>query len=76
MENPSRLDGAVVKLLRQPGCWQDLRHWYSLAWMVVGLLMRHQISLTAWVDSVHSRVVFAQSTQRRFSRWLNSQRVL
>lgn len=75
MENTSRLYNAVVKLLRQPDCWQDLRHLYTLAWMVVGLLISHQISLSAWIDYVYSRAVFAQSTQRRFSRWLSNERV-
>lgn len=76
MENTSRLYDAVLKLLRQPVCWQDLRHLYTLAWMVVGLLVTHQINLSAWTDYVYSRAVFAQSTQRRFSRWLSNERVL
>lgn len=62
MENTSRLYDAVLKLLRQPGCWQDLRHLYTLAWMVVGLLISHQIGLSAWIDYVYSRAVYLMST--------------
>src|SRR5262245_3133364 len=43
--------------------------------MVAGLIQSSKISLTAWVPYVHSRATFAQSTVRRFTRWLEHDRV-
>ena len=37
MENSSRLYDTVVSTLRQHKKWLDMRHLYTLAWMVVGL---------------------------------------
>jgi hypothetical protein len=47
----------------------------TLAWMVTGLLLTEKISLTAWVPPVHSRAQYAQSTVRRFRRWLDNDRI-
>ncbi len=38
MENPSRLYKAIVALLRSSKQWADLRHLYTLVWMVIGLI--------------------------------------
>jgi hypothetical protein len=38
--------------------------------MVVGLIHAECVKLTAWVPFVHGRAQYAQSTQRRFRRWL------
>jgi hypothetical protein len=43
--------------------------------MMVGLLQSHTISLPEWVPFVHSRAQFAQSTVRRFRRWLDNTRI-
>ncbi|MEI2419335.1 transposase, partial [Arthrospira platensis SPKY2] len=43
--------------------------------MIVGLLESGLISLTAWAPEVDSRAVFAQSTVRRFRRWLENDRI-
>ncbi len=75
MENTPRLYDALRQLLGQHCCWSDQRHLYPLVWIVVGLIVSGQISLTAWSDYVQSRAVYAQSTQRRFSRWLSNDRV-
>jgi len=40
-----------------------------------GLIQSGTIHLSAWVDHVDSRAVYAQSTQRRFSRWLQQRRI-
>jgi len=40
--------------------------------MVTGLLMTHSSSFSAWVAHVHSRAQYAQSVERRFSRWLDN----
>lgn len=43
--------------------------------MVVGLIQAGCVSLTAWVPFVTGRACYAQSTQRRFARWLGNPRV-
>jgi hypothetical protein len=43
--------------------------------MIVGLIESKVISLPEWVPFVDSRATFAQSTVRRFSRWLNNKRI-
>jgi hypothetical protein len=55
--------------------WRDERHLQTVAWMVVGLLLSSEIALTKWVPYIVSRAQFAQSTQRRFERWLHNRRV-
>ncbi len=75
MENTPRLYSGLVELLGQAGQWRDVRHLYTLAWMVVGLIQAGGVSLTAWVPFVTGRARYAQSTQRRFARWLGNPRV-
>lgn len=75
MENPPRLYSELVALCGQPGQWRDLRHLQTLAWMVVGLIQAECVKLTAWVPFVQGRARYAQSTQRRFRRWLGNQRI-
>jgi hypothetical protein len=75
MENTPRLYSELVELLGQPGQWRDVRHLYTLAWMVVGLIQAGGVRLTAWVPFVSGRARYAQSTQRRFARWLHNPRV-
>ena len=43
--------------------------------MMVGLIHSGCVSLTMWVPFVSSRARYAQSTQRRFARWLANPRV-
>jgi hypothetical protein len=43
--------------------------------MVIGLVCSECISLTKWGIYVRSRAKFAQSHQRRFSRWLHNSRI-
>jgi hypothetical protein len=75
MEKTPRLYSELVELFGQPGQWRDLRHLQTLAWMVVGLIQAGGVSLTAWVPFVKGRACYAQSTQRRFARWLGNPRV-
>jgi hypothetical protein len=75
MENTPRLYRGLVELLGQPGQWHDVRHLHTLAWMVVGLIHAGCVSLTAWVPFVRGRARYAQSTQRRFARWLQNPRL-
>ena len=75
MENTPRLYDTMVAVLSQHRNWLDLRHLKTLAWMMVGLLQSHTINLPEWVPFVHSRAQFAQSTVRRFRRWLDNERI-
>lgn len=75
MENAYRLYDAVFSMLGQHRHWRDVRHLKTLVSMVVGLILSSKISLTDWLDYVSSRAMFAQSVQRRFSRWLNNSRI-
>ena len=75
MENTPQLYCELVALLGQHGKWRDVRHLYTLIWMVVGLIHSGCVSLTAWVPFVSNRACYAQSTQRRFARWLQNPRL-
>ncbi len=75
MENTPRLYDTLVGVLSQHQDWLDIRHLKTLAWMMVGLILEETVSLTKWVPYVHSRAEFAQSTVRRFRRWLDNQRI-
>jgi len=75
MENSSRLYNTIVKVLCQHRNWLDIRHLYTLAWMMVGIILSECISLTAWTPYVLGRAKYAQSIVRRFQRWLNNPRI-
>jgi Transposase DDE domain len=75
MESTPRLYETLVEVFRQHQNWVDLRHLKTLTWMVVGLMQAGTISLTAWAPYVHSRAAYAQSTVRRFARWLENERI-
>ena len=75
MENPPRLYSELLALCGQPGQWQDVRHVQTLAWMVVGRIQAESVKLTAGVPFVQGRARYAQSTQRRFRRWLGTHRI-
>ena len=67
----ARLYQAVLAHV-QTGVWNDVRNAQTLAWMVTGLLLSQCPSLPAWVPHVHSRATLAQSTERRYRRWLDN----
>ena len=75
MENISRLDQALVALLSGSKEWADLRHLYTLVWMVIGLIHSSSVNLTKWAMYIQSRANLAQSKQRRFSRGLHNCRI-
>jgi hypothetical protein len=50
--------------------WKDKRHKVTLLWMVYGLIQVREINIPQWIPFVQSRAKKAQSTERRFSRWL------
>ncbi len=59
----------------KPSPWRDGRHLQTVAWMVVGLLLSGEIAWTKWAPYIVSRAQFAQSSQRRFERWLHNRRI-
>jgi hypothetical protein len=75
MEHTPQLYDTLVHVLRQHVTWLDQRHLKTLAWMMVGLIQSGWISLTAWAPYVASRAQYAQSTVRRFRRWLNNDKL-
>jgi hypothetical protein len=75
MENTPHLYDTLVQVLGQHPHWVDLRHLKSLAWMMVGLIHSGCISLSAWAPYVVSRAQYAQSTVRRFRRWLDNDQI-
>jgi len=74
MPQPSVLYDTLLNLLKQAP-WRDRRHLSTLAWMVAGLLSSGWIALDEWTPYVTGRATFAQSTVRRFSRWLSNPRI-
>jgi hypothetical protein len=75
MENTPYLYDTLVGLLGQQSHWLDRRHLKTLAWMMVGLMHSHSISLGAWTPFVVSRARYSQSTVRRFRRWLANDKI-
>ncbi len=75
MENTPHLYNTLIGVLSQHRNWLDVRHLKTLAWMMVGLMESGQISLAAWVPNVVSRAQYAQSTVRRFRRWLDNENI-
>ncbi|ERN39826.1 hypothetical protein KR51_00037200, partial [Rubidibacter lacunae KORDI 51-2] len=61
--------------LQQHCGYQDLRHLVTLAWMVLGLIGSERLNLTAWEAHIRSRAQQAQSSQRRWHRFLNNPRI-
>ncbi len=76
MENTPRLYNTLLQMLSQHRKWLDVRHLKTLAWMMVGLIETGLISLTQWAPFVHGRATFAQSSVRRFARWLDNERTM
>jgi len=75
MKNTPNLYDTLIQILGQHSHWLDKRHLYTLIWMIVGLIESKVISLPEWAPFVDSRATFAQSTVRRFSRWLHNKRI-
>ncbi|MCA1838054.1 MAG: hypothetical protein LC674_04630 [Actinobacteria bacterium] len=75
MENTPHLYDTLVLVLGPQATWVDQRHLKTLAWMMVGLIHSGWISLTAWAPYVVSRAQYAQSTVRRFRRWLDNDKI-
>lgn len=74
MPQPSTLYDTLLILFQQAP-WRDARHRCALCWMVAGLLTSGWIALDEWAPGVVGRAVYAQSTVRRFRRWLSNPRI-
>ena len=75
MENTPYLYDTLLRVLGQHANWLDLRHCKTLAWMMVGLICSKTVSLGAWAPFVVTQAQYAQSIVRRFSRWLDNNRI-
>jgi len=74
MQPETRLYDTIQKLLADAP-WQDRRHLAAVSWMVVGLLSSGWIALSEWTAFVVGRAQYAQSSERRFQRWLSNPRI-
>src|SRR5712691_3546240 len=75
MENTPYLYDTLMRVLSQHANWLDVRPLKTLAWMLVGLINSHSISLGAWSPFVVSRAQDSKSTVRRFRRWLDNDKI-
>lgn len=75
MSTSTHLYGQLINRLRQHSRASDLRHLKALAWMVSALLCSGQLSLSVWEPYVPSRATKAQSTKRRWQRFMENQRI-
>ena len=74
MPAESRLYETILNLLGHAP-WRDRRHLVAVSWMVVGLLSSGWIALSEWTAFVVGRAQYAQSSERRFQRWLANSRI-
>lgn len=75
MKDTPGLHDTLVQVLCQHKKWLDVRHAKTLAWMMVGLIESSMIGLAAWEPYVQGRAQYAQSTVRRFRRWLDNKKI-
>lgn len=65
----------LLSLLNEHSQYRDLRHLKALAWMINALLCSGTINLSEWEAYVPSRGSQAQSTERRWQRFLRNHRI-
>lgn len=75
MSNSTLLYPQLMRYLRQHSQYRDLRHLKALAWMVSALIASGQLSLCAWEPYVSSFAQLAQSTERRWQRFMHNARI-
>lgn len=56
--------------------WRDQRHLQVLLYMVRALLYSGSVNLTKWSTYLPNRGQYAQSQQRRLSRWLKNPNIV
>jgi hypothetical protein len=71
----TKLYTATLKHLQQSP-WNDTRNAKTLAWMVTGLIQTGSSNPPNWIPSVQTQATRAQSTERRFSRWLTNKHII
>ena len=75
MSNSTLLYGQLMSYLRQHSRYCDLRHLKALGWMVSALIGSGQLNLAAWEAYVPTRAQKAQSTERRWQRFMGNARI-
>lgn len=75
MAPSTHLYGQLFDQLSQHSRVCDLRHLKALAWMVSALLYSGELNLAAWEPYVVSRATKAQSTERRWQRFMDNCRI-
>jgi hypothetical protein len=75
MAPSTHLYGQLFDQLSQHSRVCDLRHLKTLAWMVSALLSSRELNLSAWEPYVQSRATKAQSTERRWQRFMDNCRI-
>ena len=75
MTTSTHLYGQLFNHLRQHSRVCDLRHLKALAWMVSALLCSGELNLAAWEPYVLGRATKAQSTERRWQRFMDNARI-
>lgn len=76
MTTSTHLYDQLFDRMRQQSRVRDLRHLKALAWMVSALLCSGELNLAAWEPYVPSRATKAQSTERRWQRFMDNERVI
>lgn len=71
----SPLYDQLLSLLSQHSQYRDWRHLKALAWMVNALICSGKINLSEWESYVVSRATKAQSTERRWQRFVRNRRI-
>ena len=74
MQNETSLYQKVSELLSR-GQWRDRRHLQTAVNLIVGLIFSGSIRIPSWLPFAQTGARFAQSVQRRFSRWLYNERI-
>ena len=75
MSTSTSVYNQLLSLLRQHSQYRDLRHLKALAWMINTLIFSGTINLSEWESYVPSRAQKAQSTERRWQRFLKNHRI-
>ena len=75
MSNSTLLYDQLLGYLRQHSRYCDLRHLKALGWMVSALICSGELNLAAWEPYVPSLAQQAQSTERRWGRFMGNARV-
>jgi Transposase DDE domain len=75
MSKSTPLYDRLLSLLSQHSNYQDFRHLKALAWMINALICSSKVNLSEWESYVISRATQAQSTERRWQRFVHNSRI-